>query len=142
MKKRGEGMATIIKTDHKAKAENELRNMREFCQWRGVSEEIAAIRENLDLAGLGLADIGTSEDELQDAFITGNKSSAKHWLKAAKERYTTQDVSREIAQVRSRLKEAKLSLADIDSSEEELTSLLSAYKPTRKGWTLPFMRHK
>lgn len=135
-------MATTIQTDHKAEAEKELRNMREFCEWRAVSEEITCIRENLDLAGLRLTDIGTSEDELQAAFITGNKSSAKHWLKAAKERYTTQDVRGEISQIRNRLSEAKLSLADIDSSEGELASLLSAYKPPKKRWKLPFNRRK
>lgn len=134
-------MTTILQTDFKAKAERELRKMRECCSTQGVSEEIKSIRENLALAGLSLSDIGTSEEELHSCFITGNKSSAEHWLRVAKERYKTQNVSNEIGHIRSRLDEAKLTLADIGSSEEELTSLLFARQPHPRRWNLPF-RHR
>jgi hypothetical protein len=133
-------MTTTIHTNFKSKAEKELQNMREFCPWRGVGDEIASIRENLALAGLSLADIGTSEEELQADLVTGNKNSAGHWLRVAKERCTTQNVSCEISHIRSRLAEAKLTLADIGSSEEELSSLLPAIRPRKKGWRLLFSR--
>jgi hypothetical protein len=44
--------------------------MRENYQKWGVSIEIRSIREYIAQAGLSLADIGTSEEELQNCFRT------------------------------------------------------------------------
>jgi hypothetical protein len=134
-------MTTTVQTDFKVKAERELRDMRQFCSIRGVGEEVRSIRENLALARLSPADIGTSEAELQSCFKAGNKSSAEHWLRAAKERSKTQNVSNEISHIRSRLDEAKLTLDDIGCSEEEISALLPAsQKKHTKRWN-PFRRH-
>jgi len=123
----------LKRAELKKKTEEELRKMRENCQKWGVSIEIRNIREYIAQGGLSLADIGTSEEELQNCFKAGHINAAKTWLKMAKERCESQDVSTEIGHIRSLIAEANVILADVGTSEEELEKLLAAYKPI-KGW--------
>jgi hypothetical protein len=125
--------------DFKSRAEAELRQMRDHCQRGVVGEEIKKIRESLTQGNLSLADIGTTEEELQLCFKTGHKDSAKSWLRMAREPRDVHDVSLAIANVRSRISEANLTLADVDTSEKELSDLLSPPKPVQ-GWHRLFRR--
>jgi len=120
--------------DLKAKAAEELRKMRENCARWGVSEEIENIRKYVAQAGLTLADIGTSEEELQNCFRTGHINAAKAWLRIARERCEVEDVSPEVSHIRNLVAEAGLTLADVGTSDEELRRLLSAFKNKRSRW--------
>jgi hypothetical protein len=124
----------LKRDEFKRKAEEELRKTRENCQKYGVSFEIKNIREYVAQAGLSLADIGTSEEELQNCFKAGHINVAKTWLNMAKERCESQDVSTEIGHIRNLIAEANVTLADMDTSEEELERLLAAYKPITGWW--------
>jgi hypothetical protein len=97
-----------------------------------VSLEIKNIREYVTQAGLSLADIGTSEEELQNCFKTGHINAAKSWLKMARERCESQDVSAEIGHIQNLVAEANSTLADVGTFREELQRLLKAYKPARR----------
>jgi len=130
----------LKRAELKKKAEEELRKMRENCQKWGVSIEIRSIGEYVTQAGLSLADIGTSEEELQNCFKTGHINAAKTWLNMARERCESQDVSTEIGHIRSLIAEAKVTLADVGTSEEELEKLLAAYKPIKGWWRRLFVR--
>ena len=59
--------------------------MRDNRQRGVVGEEIKKIRESLTQGNLSLADIGTTEEELQLCFKTGHQNSAKNWLLVARE---------------------------------------------------------
>ena len=126
---------TIMPTgeDLRAKAKEELRKMRENCKKWGVSWEIENMREYVAQAGLSLADIGTSEENLQNCFKTGHINAAKTWLKMAGERCESQDVSAEIGHIRNLVAEADATLADVGTSEEELKRLLAGYK-LQRSW--------
>ncbi len=124
----------------KRKAEEELKKIRENCQKWGVSFEIRNLREYLAQAGLSLADIDTSEEELQSCFKVGHTNAAKTWLKMARERCQSQDVSTEVGHIRSLVAEANVTLADVGTNEDELESLLAAYKPIKGWWRRIFQR--
>lgn len=118
----------------KAKAEQELQKMREnYTRW-GVSQEIENIRRYVAQAGLTLADIGTSEEELQNCFKTGHINAAKTWLRMARERCETEDVSAEITHIRNLVAEAGVTLADVGTSEEELNKLLLVFRSKHQKW--------
>jgi len=117
--------------DYRTKAEEELRKIRENSQKWGVNLEIGRLREYVEKAGISLADIGTSEEELQTCARNGLLNAARTWLKMARERCTNQDVSTEVGYIRSLVEEANATLADVGTSEEELKQLLAAYKPRR-----------
>jgi hypothetical protein len=125
----------------KTKAEQELQKMRENCQKWGVSLEIKNIRDYMAQASLSLADVGTSEEELQSCFKTGHINAAKTWLKMARERSASADVSTEVGHIRSLVGEANVSYADVGTSEGELNELLAAYKPAQ-GWLRRLLRLK
>jgi hypothetical protein len=126
--------------DYRAKAVEELKKMREDCQKWGVPLEVKNLREYVAKAGISLSDIGTSEEEIQDCFKVGHLNAAKTWLRMAREHCQTQDVSTEIGHIRSLIAEAKSTLADVGTSEEELRNLLAAYKPARSWFRKLFRR--
>ena len=124
----------------KAKAEQELRKMREnYTRW-GVSQEIENIRRYVAQAGLTLADIGTSEEELQNCFKIGHTNAARTWLRMARERYENEDVSAEVTHIRNLIAEAGITLADVGTSEEELNKLLTTFKSKQKKWYHKLLR--
>lgn len=127
-------------TDLRTKAEEELRKMRENCQKWGVNLEIKNIREYVAQAGLNLADTGTSEEELQNCFKTGHVNAAKTWLRMARERCESQDVSTEVGHIHNLVTEANATLAEVGTSEDELKNLLAAYKPARSWFRRLFKR--
>jgi hypothetical protein len=65
--------------DYRARAEEELKKMRENCQKWGVTLEIKNLREYVEKAGISLADIGTSEEELRKLLMA--YKSARSWLR-------------------------------------------------------------
>lgn len=130
----------IKKEELKSKAQAELQKMRENCRNWGVSIEIRNVREYISRANISLADIGTSEEELQNCFKTGHINAAKTWLKTARERCNSQDVGAEVGHIRSLANEAKFVLDEIGTSEEELERLLAAYKPVKSWWRRLFNR--
>jgi len=71
---------------------------------------------------------------LQSCFKTGHINAAKTWLRIAREHCETQDVSTEIGHIRSLVTEAGVTLADVGTSEEEISKLLAASKLSRKSW--------
>jgi hypothetical protein len=95
-----------------------------------VKLEIDNIRENLEKAGKFAQDIGTSEKELNALQAKGYKNEAVKWVKLAKERSGTGDVSFEVEQVRKFAIKSNLSLSDADAlkavgtSDTELKSLV------------------
>jgi len=119
---------TETKEDFRAKAAEELLKIKQDCQERGVVQEIKNIREYVDKAGISLADIGTSEEELQTCFKTGNMNAARTWLKRARERSVPWEVDTR-GHIRRLAAEASFTLADIGTSEEELQTL---YEEARK----------
>lgn len=131
----------IRREELKSKAEAELQKMRENCRSWGVSIEIKNIREYLSQAHINLADIGTSEEELQNCFKTGHMNAARTWLKLARERCNSQDVGAEVGYIRSLANEAKFALDEIGTSEEELERLLAAYKPSKSWWRRLFRKN-
>ena len=126
-------VSDAVQIDFKKSAEAELAKIRENCHKWAVTDEIQRMREYLARAGLTLADIGTTEDELKNCYKTGHRSSAQSWLQVAKDCCKQRDVSFELGLLRSRLAEASLALTDIGSSEDELSRLLAAAKTSRKG---------
>lgn len=126
--------------DYKKKAEIELQKIRENCCRWPVSDEIKTMRQYLSQVGLSLADIGTSEEEVQSCFKEGHKNSAKNWLKVARDKYNTHNVNIAIGHIRNRLAEANLTLDDIGTSEVELSFLLSSHQPVRGWWHRLFRR--
>jgi hypothetical protein len=95
-----------------------------------VKLEIDNVRENLEKAGKFAQDIGTSEKELNALQIKGYKNEAVKWVKIAKERSGTGDVTWEVDQARTFARKAGLSLSDADAlkavgtSDTELKSLV------------------
>ena len=107
-----------------AKGEAELRKIRENCGKWAVDEDAANLREYLVRSGLSLKDLGSSENELASCIKMGFTSSARNWLKVARENVASQDVTFCVGQIRVRLAQVNLSPNDIGSSEEELNKLL------------------
>jgi hypothetical protein len=126
--------------DFRAKAVEELKKMRENCLKWGVTLEIKNLREYVEKAGISLADIGTSEEEIQGCFKTGHINAAKKWLEMAKEHCESQSVDTEIGHIRNLVAEANATLAEVGTSEEELRKLLAAYKPARSWLQRLFRR--
>ena len=108
---------------HRENAEAELRSIRTNCGKWPVSDNIQNLRNHLTRADLTLADIGTSEEELESCLKAGHKRSAQTWLQMARECCGERDVSFEIERVQSRLAEADLTPGDIGTSETELREL-------------------
>jgi len=96
--------------------------MRESREKQGVAKEVKNIREYAEKAGIGLADIGTSEEELRTCLKTGNMNAAKTWLKRAREGSVPREVDTR-GHIRRLAVEANFTLADIGTSEEELQRL-------------------
>lgn len=120
-------MVTLaIQSVYQENAEEELRNIRENCGKWSVKDNIENMRYQLRKAGLSLADIGTSEEELNECFQSGQKRAALAWLHLAKTRCEERDVSFVVRAVLERLAEADLTLNDIGSSQEEIIGLLPA----------------
>ena len=126
--------------DSRQKAKAELQKIRENCHRWPVNEEIKAMRGYLGQASLSLADIGTSEEEVQSCFKEGHKNSAKNWLKVARENDSYQNIEAAIGHIRDRLAEASLTLDDIGTSEAELNFLLSSHQPDQYWWHRLFKR--
>ncbi len=124
-------MAVEAEKDYRAKAEEQLKKIRENSQKWGVSLEISKLRGYVEKGGIKLSDIGTSEEELQTCARNGLINAALTWLRLAREHCTTQDVKREVGYVRSLAEEAGITLTELGTSEEELRELLAAYKPRR-----------
>ena len=75
----------VIETDFRKKAEEELQSIRENCHKWTVDDNITQMREYLTSAGLSLADVGTSEDEIQSCLKTGRNSAAHHGPRVSSE---------------------------------------------------------
>lgn len=131
----------MVAQNEKLNAELKLRKIREDCHRWWVGDDIRALKEYLSKNGLTAADIGSSEEELRACLVEGNRTSARSWLKVARENYQWQDVTGAVAKSRSRLREANLTLADIDSSEEELAFLIHPPK-SRKFWSKLLRRNE
>jgi hypothetical protein len=93
---------------------------------RGTSNyggELRALRQQLTNGGLTLADIGTSEEELEQLRVLGCKTVATNHLNNLRRGSSSLDY--ELRGLRQQLTNGGLTLADIGTSEEELESLLS-----------------
>ena len=83
---------------------------------------IEYVREEALKGNLSLADIGTSEEELETLRVKGCTIAAHKWLDLL--RNGTDDYDSHIEYVREEVRKGKLSLADIGTSEKELASFV------------------
>ncbi|MCX7911711.1 MAG: hypothetical protein N2506_01920 [Dehalococcoidales bacterium] len=125
---------TAEQVNYKEKALSELKKIREYCHRWPVADEIRTMREYLKAGGLSLADIGTSEEEIQSCFREGHRNSARNWLKVARENDSYQNVLTAVHHIRNRIAEAGLTLDDIGTSEAELEFLLASRRPKKGLW--------
>jgi hypothetical protein len=79
------------------------------------------VREEVRNAGLTLADVGTSEEELKQLWVKGSKVAANAWL--SRLRAGTDQYEPFIAYLRDEIRNGGLTLADIGTSETELNQL-------------------
>jgi hypothetical protein len=82
---------------------------------------IANVREEAQKGNLSLADIGTSEKELEELRIKGCKVAARDWLSHLRRGTDHYDLN--IALVRNEAQKGSFTLEDIDTSEDELEKL-------------------
>ena len=101
-------------TDHKKEAQDWLVILRRGSQQYDV---IRHVRDHAREGNFSLADIGTSEDELDDLRVKSLKMAAQSWLVILR-RYDT-DKYNAIKYIRDFVREGNFSLADIGTSEEE-----------------------
>ena len=83
---------------------------------------IGYVREEARKGNLSLADIGTSEEELEELRVKGCATAANQWLNHL--RAGTSQYDAFIGYVREEARKGNLSLADIGTSEEELSSFV------------------
>jgi hypothetical protein len=76
----------------------------------------------LDRSGLTLSDIGTTEAEIEQWRVRGHKATAQHWLKHL--RRGGPETHAFARNVRRELEQGGLTLAEISTSEAELTALV------------------
>lgn len=107
--------------EHKVDAEKLLELLRKGNTL--YNEAINYLQERALKGNFSLADIGTSKEEVEQLRINASITIAKDWLDAI--RKGTTQLSHDLATeyVRETARNANLSLADIGTSEEELSSL-------------------
>lgn len=93
---------------------------------RGTDDYMSVQRylyRDLRKGGLSLVDIGTSEEELTELCVKGCRIRAKMWFNAL--RTGLGEPNAMVKLIRDDLRKGGLSLADIGTSEEELSTFLS-----------------
>jgi len=99
---------------------------------------IGYVREDVRKGNLSLADIGTSEEDLEQIRVNCCKITAKKWLDILRRRTTEYDLA--ISCVLDNARKGNLSLADIGASEKGLEQLrVKNCEFTARKW-LGFLR--
>ncbi len=104
---------------HKKEAQKCLNYLREGTD--SYDYFLDCLRREVENGGFSLADIGTSEEELEELRVKSCKISAQRWLKDLRE--GTELYSSYHRFLLKRVKAGGFSLADIGTSEEELEEL-------------------
>lgn len=109
----------IVKTQHEVEAQEWLNYLRDGTDM--YDSFIGHLRKEIDRGNLSLADIGTSEEELEQLRVKGCKVSAQNWLSYLRDGVDAYDFF--VGRLRKEVSKGNLSLADIGTSEEELEQL-------------------
>lgn len=109
--------------DHLKEAKNWLQLARERCDLYDIQSHFDYLREYAAKAGVSLKDLGTSEEEIQDMSKRSNFAAAKKGLVDIRKMAETSEVNNYIKYLRKYLEDAKRTLADINTTEEELEEL-------------------
>ena len=117
--------------DHKVTAEKFLGFLRggdEKCE-----SSLRNLREELQRDGFSLADIGTSEEELEELMVKGSKIDAQKWLGHLRE--GDDQYKSWLVYLRTAVERGGFALVDIGTDEQELETLrINGCKITAQKW--------
>jgi hypothetical protein len=118
-----EELANMRKVGHRQEAAFWLNLARERCCEEDVTSLIGYLREHASKAGITLADLGTSEEELAGLLKTGHQQEAAKWLRFIRERAPRSDITSLIGYLREHASKAGITLADLGTWEADLEAL-------------------
>jgi len=109
---------------------------------RDHQKKTRELYEALSQAGVGLADIGTSEQELQTLAQKGRRLAAEAFLGKLRQSTNVEAFRDYYIHLSSEMKKGDLQLADIGSSEEEIDNLMQKLLPKTARDYLDLLRSK
>jgi len=117
------------------KAEFWLKLARRDSSHRNVDVDVIWLRHWVEMAGIRLETIGTSEEELETLLRKGYKAEAKNRLKLARIRCSVEGVDSDVKLVQEYVEKAGIDLKTIGTSKKELKQLLrKGYRAEAEKW--------